>query len=111
MTAVLCCAVLYYTILCCTVLYYTVLYCTVLYCAVLYCTVVSNRASHHSAHRALVSSQATTITENDQFLLLACDGLFDVFSPEEVVTFVKAHVDKHGDAQKCCQVWYGHSPL
>lgn len=47
--------------------------------------------------------QATTITENDQFLLLACDGLFDVFSPEDVVQFVKNNLEQHGDVQKCCQ--------
>ena len=48
--------------------------------------------------------QATTITEDDQFLLLACDGLFDVFTPEDVVSCVRANMEKHGDAQKCCQV-------
>jgi serine/threonine protein phosphatase PrpC len=52
---------------------------------------------------------ATTLTDNDQFLLLACDGLFDVFTPEEVVTFVKADMEKHGDAQRCCQVSNAHS--
>jgi len=44
------------------------------------------------------------ITDNDQFLLLACDGLFDVYSPEEVVKFVKENMEKHGDTQRCCQV-------
>ena len=49
-------------------------------------------------------TQATTITPNDQFLLLACDGLFDVFTPEEVVTSVRTFLEKHKDVQKCCQV-------
>ena len=44
-----------------------------------------------------------TITDEDQFLLLGCDGLFDVYTPEEVVHFVKENMLKHGDAQKCCQ--------
>jgi protein phosphatase 2C family protein 2/3 len=44
------------------------------------------------------------LADEDQFLLLACDGLFDVFSPEEVVDFVRTHMIRHGDAQKCCQV-------
>jgi len=44
-----------------------------------------------------------TLADEDQFLLLACDGLFDVFSPEEVVDFVRTHMIRHGDAQKCCQ--------
>eukprot|EP01041_Mallomonas_annulata_P002450 gene2450-4758_t len=47
--------------------------------------------------------QATTITDRDQFLLLACDGLFDVFTPEDVVQFVRANIETHGDVQKCCQ--------
>ena len=45
-----------------------------------------------------------TITDQDQFLLLGCDGLFDVYTPEEVVHFVRDNMSKHGDAQKCCQV-------
>lgn len=48
--------------------------------------------------------QKVAIGENDQFLLLACDGLFDVYTPEEVVTFVRANMEKHGDTQRCCQV-------
>jgi serine/threonine protein phosphatase PrpC/pSer/pThr/pTyr-binding forkhead associated (FHA) protein len=47
--------------------------------------------------------KTATISEQDQFLLLACDGLFDVYSPEDVVAFVKAGMEKHGDAQRCCQ--------
>jgi serine/threonine protein phosphatase PrpC len=47
--------------------------------------------------------QVTIIDENDQFLLLACDGLFDVFTEDEVVVFVKREMEKHGDTQLCCQ--------
>ncbi len=47
--------------------------------------------------------EAVTIGDQDQFLLLACDGLFDVFTPEEVVAFVRASMEKHGDTQRCCQ--------
>jgi serine/threonine protein phosphatase PrpC len=43
------------------------------------------------------------IRNTDQFLLLACDGLFDVFSYDEVVEFVRAQMESHGDAQLCCQ--------
>lgn len=48
--------------------------------------------------------QAVTVTDQDQFLLLACDGLFDVYTPEEIVTFVRNSMEKHGDTQRCCQV-------
>ncbi len=47
----------------------------------------------------------TSITPNDQFLLLACDGLFDVFTPEDVVKFVRVNMEEHNDAQRCCQVF------
>jgi len=46
--------------------------------------------------------QITSITPNDQFLLLACDGLFDVFTGEEVVRFVRTNMEEHGDPQRCC---------
>jgi hypothetical protein len=36
--------------------------------------------------------------------VLACDGLYDVFTNDEVVAFVKAEMTSHGDALKCCQV-------
>lgn len=32
----------------------------------------------------------TQLTEEDEFLLLACDGLFDVFTSQEVVNTVRA---------------------
>lgn len=47
--------------------------------------------------------EVTTLTQNDQFLLLACDGLFDVFTGQEVVDFVRKNMSDHGDAQKCCE--------
>lgn len=47
--------------------------------------------------------KVTTLTERDQFLLLACDGLFDVFSAEDIVSFVKENMEEHGDTQRCCQ--------
>lgn len=47
--------------------------------------------------------QITSISEMDQFLLLGCDGLFDVFTPEDVVDFVRSNMLEHRDAQKCCQ--------
>ena len=39
----------------------------------------------------------------DQFILLACDGLFDVFNNDEIITFVKEFMEKTPDTQKCCQ--------
>jgi serine/threonine protein phosphatase PrpC len=43
------------------------------------------------------------ITPDDNFIVLACDGLYDVFTNDEVIQFVKAFMDRSGDSQKCCQ--------
>jgi serine/threonine protein phosphatase PrpC len=48
--------------------------------------------------------ESLTLSEDDNFILLACDGLYDVFTNEEVVEFVKVEMLQHGDAQRCCQV-------
>lgn len=43
------------------------------------------------------------LTEKDDFVLLACDGLFDVFSNQEVVRFVLDEMRQHHDAQRACE--------
>jgi serine/threonine protein phosphatase PrpC len=50
--------------------------------------------------------QVVTINEDDQFVLLACDGLYDVFTNEEVVSFVLAQMTEHADSLRCCQVTF-----
>ena len=49
--------------------------------------------------------QMVTVNESDQFVLLACDGLYDVFTNDEIVSFVLVQLREHGDTQRCCQVW------
>ena len=41
------------------------------------------------------------ITSQDQFLVLACDGVFDVLTSEEVVANVYNNMKIHADAQRC----------
>ncbi|CAN0464087.1 unnamed protein product [Ascophyllum nodosum] len=43
------------------------------------------------------------ITPEDEFVLLACDGLFDVFSSDEVVQIVRREMCEHGDTQRVCE--------
>jgi serine/threonine protein phosphatase PrpC len=43
------------------------------------------------------------LTEKDDFVLLACDGLFDVFPNAEVVRFVLEEMRQHHDAQRACE--------
>lgn len=46
----------------------------------------------------------TTLTPDDQFLVLACDGLFDVFTPADLIDYIKNFLEKNGgDVQKCTQ--------
>lgn len=45
----------------------------------------------------------STLTEKDDFLLLACDGLFDVFGNDEVLDFVRREMAQHGDCQRTCE--------
>jgi len=44
--------------------------------------------------------QYIQLSPTDTFLLLGCDGLFDVFQAEEVVAFVTHELARHGDVQK-----------
>ena len=41
------------------------------------------------------------ITAEDEFLLLACDGLWDVASSQAAVTFVAAKLRAHNDPERC----------
>ncbi|CAM9694934.1 unnamed protein product [Pylaiella littoralis] len=43
------------------------------------------------------------ITPEDEFILLACDGLFDVFTTDEVVKIVRRELRRHGDTQRVCE--------
>lgn len=41
------------------------------------------------------------IGQQDQFVVLACDGIFDVLSSDEVVADVWEKMKQHRDAQRC----------
>ena len=41
-------------------------------------------------------------SEKDQFLLLACDGVFDVMTNEEIVTYILHHLELESDLSKIC---------
>ncbi len=46
--------------------------------------------------------QALPLTPDDDFVVLACDGLFDVFSNQEVLDTVREQMDKHGSTDLAC---------
>jgi protein phosphatase PTC2/3 len=40
-----------------------------------------------------------TIEQDDEFMVLGCDGLFEVMEPQQVVDFVRAKLALHGEVQ------------
>mmetsp|Transcript_30156 Transcript_30156/g.35566 ORF Transcript_30156/g.35566 Transcript_30156/m.35566 type:complete len:593 (-) Transcript_30156:238-2016(-) len=44
--------------------------------------------------------QCVDLDEKDDFLILACDGLFDVMTNQAVCDMVLSELNKHGDAQR-----------
>ncbi|TMW56491.1 hypothetical protein Poli38472_006501 [Pythium oligandrum] len=44
-----------------------------------------------------------TISDNDDFMVLACDGLYEVMQPQQVVDFVRAKLALHGGVQHACE--------
>ncbi|KAF1334820.1 Protein phosphatase, partial [Globisporangium splendens] len=43
------------------------------------------------------------IATHDEFIVLACDGLFDVMTPQQVVDFVRKKLALHGHVQHACE--------
>ncbi|KAG7400879.1 hypothetical protein PHYBOEH_004091 [Phytophthora boehmeriae] len=49
------------------------------------------------------------ITSQDEFMVLGCDGLFDVMMPQDVVNFVRAKLGLHGDVQHATEELVSHA--
>lgn len=47
--------------------------------------------------------QETTLTEEDEFLIMGCDGLWDVMSSQCAVTIVRKELMVHNDPERCSE--------
>jgi serine/threonine protein phosphatase PrpC len=49
------------------------------------------------------------LTPDDDFVALACDGIFDVYTNAEIVEAIKEQMDAHGDSQRTVEVITEHA--
>ncbi|KAL5783182.1 hypothetical protein ACOSP7_008211 [Xanthoceras sorbifolium] len=45
----------------------------------------------------------TKLTEDDEFLIIACDGIWDVFRSQNAVDFARRRLQEHNDPVMCCK--------
>ncbi len=49
------------------------------------------------------------ISESDEFVVMGCDGLFDVMKPQQVVDFIKNKLAMHGEVQQAAEELVTHA--
>jgi protein phosphatase PTC2/3 len=47
--------------------------------------------------------QQTTLTEDDEFLIMGCDGIWDVMTSQHAVSIVRRGLRQHDDPERCAR--------
>lgn len=47
--------------------------------------------------------QTLVLSEDDEFLVMGCDGFWDVFTNEAAISFARRHLQQHNDPELCAE--------
>lgn len=61
-------------------------------------------SAEEQAITALPDIQTLTLTDQDDFMIIACDGIWNFMSSQDVVDFVRLRLDKKTLSQICEEV-------
>ncbi|XP_010249924.1 PREDICTED: probable protein phosphatase 2C 57 isoform X2 [Nelumbo nucifera] len=61
------------------------------------------KGQHGGPLSAEPEMMSTMLTEEDEFLIMGCDGIWDVFRSQNAVDFARRKLQEHNDPVMCCK--------